>query len=202
MGKIAFRLQSAAAHKGVGDADGGCASELHPYVKFIILSQKGIVNDAKKIPAVVDPVFRCKPGGHLLQLLRQTSPAGDLIVSLQHGRYALHVLLLKLPEPDSTGIFLSPGVGHIEHIAQLRVIPLRVDEGDAFGATADIPPHGLVPDIVLSAGRGIRALGVDHDLLIVGIFVEPCCCGQKIRPSPVAAGELPGRFLRHTAVCL
>ena len=36
MGKIAFRLQSAAGHQGVGNADGGGCLKLYFDVKFII----------------------------------------------------------------------------------------------------------------------------------------------------------------------
>ena len=36
MGKIAFRLQSAARHQGVGNADGGGCLKLYFDVKFII----------------------------------------------------------------------------------------------------------------------------------------------------------------------
>ena len=37
VGKIAFRLQSAAGHQGVGDTDGSGSLKLHLDVKFIIV---------------------------------------------------------------------------------------------------------------------------------------------------------------------
>ena len=37
---------------------------------------------------------------------------------------------------------------------------------------AHIAAHGLVPQVILGAGRGVRALLVDHKLLIVRVFLK------------------------------
>ena len=69
MGKIAFRLQSAAGHQGVGNADGGGCLKLYFDVKLIIFLQKGIVNDIEKVLTMLVPVFARQFSGHCLQLL-------------------------------------------------------------------------------------------------------------------------------------
>ncbi|WP_369683763.1 hypothetical protein [uncultured Alistipes sp.] len=68
MGEILLRGQPAAGHQGIGDADGGGGFELDFDVKFIVLLQKGIVNDVEEVTPVVRPVFPGQPAGDLGQL--------------------------------------------------------------------------------------------------------------------------------------
>ena len=62
MGKVVFRLQTAAGHEGTGHADGGRASELSSDVKRIILCQKTFVNDVEDVLLVFFPIVRRKLG--------------------------------------------------------------------------------------------------------------------------------------------
>ena len=80
--KVAFRLQATAGHEGIGDADSGGVSERHFDVEFIILLQKGAVNDAEDVLPVVVPVFACKLGGNLFKLFRKVA-AGHIIALFQ-----------------------------------------------------------------------------------------------------------------------
>jgi len=45
-----------------------------------------------------------------------------------------------------------------------------------------MPVHFIVPYIILGTGRGIRSLGIDHQLIRVTVFVQPCRCDQKFCP--------------------
>ena len=65
-----------------------------------------------------------------------------------------------------------------------------IDKGDALCAPADITPHSLVPQFVICAGGGFGTLGVDHQLLMVGVFIQSGCGGQEVCPALVAAGDL------------
>ena len=94
----------------------------------------------------------------------------------------------------------AAGIGYVEHIFEPGVVAAGVDERDALAPAPDIAPHGLVPEIVVRAGRGLRALGVDHKLLMVGVLVEPRGGGEKTRPRLQAAGELLGRLVGHLRV--
>ena len=58
----------------------------------------------------------------------------------------------------------------------------RTEQRNSLTATADIAVHGVVPKIVARAGRRVRPLGVNEQLLVIRIFVEPCRRGQKARP--------------------
>ena len=200
--KVVLRFQPAAAHQSVGDTDGCGGSELDSYVEIIILLQKRILKDVEEVTLVLIPVLIRKLGGNSFQLLPQAVCAGNIVSTLQHCGDTVRMLRAKLPQPDSTGVFQTAGIRHIEHIAELRLVASGVNECNTLGATAHIPTHGLIPDIVFGAGGGVGPLGVDHDLFVVGILVQPCGGGEKIRPSLIAPGELPGGFFRHLAVCL
>lgn len=46
-----------------------------------------------------------------------------------------------------------------------------VDERDALGPFADVSAHLFVPEVEIRAGGRVRALGKDHQLFVVGVFV-------------------------------
>ena len=180
------RFKPAAGHERVGNADGGGALKSRSYVELIIPVKKGIVNDGEDIPLIVPPV----------------SFSVHTVAAFQHGAYRVRVFLPVFPQVAALGKLPAARVRHVEHIQKPRPFAAAVDEGDALGAPADIPAHLFVPEVVLRAGGGVRTLGVDHDLLGVGVFVQPCGGGEKARPAPVAAGDLPLRLVRHLHIRL
>lgn len=66
--EVVFRLQSAAGHQSVSDADGGCCLELYSDVKLIIFLQKGTVNDIEEVLLMLRPVFLSQFSGYLGEL--------------------------------------------------------------------------------------------------------------------------------------
>ena len=144
MAEILLRLQPAAGHQGVGDADRGGGFELDFDVVLIVLLQKGTVNDRENIPPVVSPVFLRQFGGHIGQLLGQVA-AAHIIVSLQHRHDRRGVFLVQRPQPGGAGMFTGAGVGNIEHIAQPESVTGIVHQGDTLGAAPHIPSHPVVP---------------------------------------------------------
>ena len=100
------------------------------------------------------------------------------------------MLRAVFPEIGAAGAFRGSRICHIEHIFQLRHIPGVVNEGDALCSPANVTPHSLVPQFVVCAGRGVGALGIDHELFMVGILVNPGSGSQEVRPALVAAGDL------------
>ena len=196
------RFKPAAGHERVGDADGGGALKGRSYVELIIPVKKGIVNDGEDIPLIVLPVFLRKLRRDALKLVGKPSFPVHTVAAFQHGAYRVRVFLPVFPEVAALGKLSAARVRHIEHIPKPRPFAAAVYERDALGAPADIPAHLFVPEVVLRAGGGVRTLGVDHDLLGVGVFVQPCGGGEKARPAPVAAGDLPLRLVRHLHIRL
>ena len=68
-----------------------------------------------------------------------------------------------------------------------------VQQGDALGIPAHITVHPVVPDVEVGAGGGIRALGVDHELVCKGVLVQPGYGCQVVRP----AFSVPGQAVRR-----
>ena len=191
--EILFRIQSAAGHQGVCDADGGGGLKLDFDVEFIVLLQERTVNDVAEVLLMLVPILTRQLSGHIGELLGKIV-TGNTVVALQHGRHRPDVLFLQLPQPGGTGMFTGPGVGNIEHIAQAGPVAGIVHQGDTLGATAHIPSHFFIPQVILGAGGGIRALGVNHHLLVEWVFIKAGGGGEKSRPLLPAAYKL-GRYL-------
>ena len=151
---------------------------------------------------MIRPVFLCELRSDLRQLFGNAVAAGHIVAPLQSGGNGILMLCTKLPEMHGAGVLPFTGVGHIKDISQLRLLAACVYKGNAGGAASDKTPHLFVPEIILCAGGRVRPLGVDHDLLVVRILVEPRCCAQKLRPAFVAVCELPLRCVCHLPVFL
>ncbi len=191
--EILFRIQSAAGHQGVGNADGGGGLKLDFDVEFIVLLQERTVNDVAEVLLMLVPILTRQLSGHIGELLGKIV-TGNTVVALQHGRHRPDVLFLQLPQPGGAGMFTGPGVGNIEHIAQAGPVAGIVHQGDTLGATAHIPSHFFIPQVVLGAGGGVRALGVNHHLFMGWVFVEAGGSSEKGCPF-FPASHKPGRYL-------
>ncbi|MDO5545867.1 MAG: hypothetical protein Q4F81_08600 [Eubacteriales bacterium] len=199
MVKILFRLQPTTGHQGIGDADSGGRAELHRYVKFIVLLQKGIVNDAENVLLVIVPIFICQLSGNTGQLLGKIAVC-DTIAALQHGGHWNDMFWLHGPEPRAAGVFPFPGVRDIKDIAQPWPVPGIVHQGNSPGAALHIPAHPVIPKVILRTSGGIRALGIDHQLLMVGIFVKAGGGSKERRPFLPAAGEPGCHLVGHLCI--
>ena len=191
--EILFRIQPTAGHQGVGDADGGGGLKLDFDVVIIVLREERTVNDVAEVLLMLVPILTGQFSGHIGELLGKIVTS-NAVVALQHGRHRPDVLFLQLPQPGGSGMLTGAGIGNIEHVAQPRPVAGIVHQGDPLGATAHIPAHFLVPQVVLGAGGGIRALGVNHHLFMERIFVEAGGGSEKGRPFLPAAHK-PGRYL-------
>ena len=112
------------------------------------------------------------------------------------------MLLPQFPQVQASGIGPGAGIRNIKHIAQSLAVAAGIDERDALGTAPHIPAHRIVPNVELRTGGGIRALGMDHDLLVIWVFVQPRCSGEEGLPALQACGQLPLRFFRHSSVLL
>lgn len=186
-------IQPTAGHQGVGDADGGGGLKLDFDVEFIVLLQERTVNDITEVLLMLVPILTRQFSGHIGELLGKIV-TGNTVVALQHGRHRPDVLFFQLPQPGGAGMFTGAGIGNIEHIAQPGPVAGIVHQSDPLRATAHIPSHFFVPQVVLGAGGGVRALGINHHLLMERIFVEAGGGGKKSCPFFPAAHK-PGRYL-------
>ena len=191
--EILFRIQPTARHQGIGDTDGGGGLKLDFDVVIIVLRQERTVNDIAEISLMIVPILTRQLSGYIRELLGEIV-TGNAVVLLQHGRHRPNVLFFQLPQPGCTGMFTGAGIGNIEHIAQAKLVAGIVHQGNTLGATAHIPSHFFIPQVILGAGGGIRALGVNHHLLVEWVFIKAGGGGEKSRPLLPAAYKL-GRYL-------
>ena len=191
--EILLRIQPTSGHQGVGDADGGGRLELDFDVEIIVLLQERTVNDVAEVLLMLVPILTRQLSGHIGKLLGEII-TGNAIVALQHGRHRPDVLFFQLPQPGRPGMFTGASVRNIEHIAQPGSVTGIVHQGDTLGAAPHIPAHFLVPQVILGTGCGVRALSINHHLLMERIFVKTAGGNEKGCPFLPAAHK-PVRYL-------
>ncbi|WP_208936336.1 hypothetical protein [Faecalibacterium prausnitzii] len=189
------RFKPTAFQQRVGDADCSSAFELHLHPGFIIIHQERTVNDGADVAAVVVPVICHQFPRNIRKLLADTLSA-DAVGLAQHFRNRLHQIGTELPHLRVTGIAAHPGVAYVKNVVQSRESAGFVQQSDALRATPDIAVHPVAPNVKFGAGGGIRALGVDHQLVCKGVLVQPGCGGQVIRPTFPVPGQAICRALR------
>ena len=163
--------QTTPGQQYIGGADGSGVEECHAFVIVMILFQIRSVNDAEKILLMGKEIFGNFYRRNLFQLVGEVTSIPDAVLLLQSMGNSLLMLRAVFPEVGIAGVLCTPGVRYIEHIFQLRSVPGVVDKSDAFRTPANITPHSLVPQFIIRAGGGFRALGVDHKLFVIGVLV-------------------------------
>lgn len=92
------------------------------------------------------------------------------------------------PDGQWTGKTGRMGVGNIK-IELQAVLPVIAKYGDALGPTIHPAAKLTIPAFHLKDRRGVRALGVDQNLIIEGAFVVIAGGAKKARPALIAAGD-------------
>ena len=109
--------------------------------------------------------------GNLLQLVGKVAVVLNAVLLPQSVGDILLMLWAVLPEVGAAGTLRGAGVRYIEHIPEPGSIPGVVNESDAFRTPANITTHSFVPQFIIRASGGFRALGVDHKLFVIGVLV-------------------------------
>ena len=126
------------------------------------------------------PVFIYKLRRHTLQLIGKSVFTGNVKALFQRRRYHLTMLLPVFPKIRAARVLAAAGIGNIEYISEFGLVAAGIHKGDALAASPHIAAHLLIPTVVSRAGRGFRALGENHELLVVGVLIQPCGGGRKI----------------------
>ena len=171
MGEALVGGKAAAEQQRVFQADGGRLSEGGPDGKFIVLLQKAPVNDVEYLFLVVDPVDLREHGGDGAELAAKPICGGNVIAAFQRSLRYSQIAVVNLPLPDLAGVLPSAGVRNIKDIPQPGRAAGRVKKRDAPGAAPHIPAHNAVPDVIGGAGGRVRPLGVNHELVVIGVLV-------------------------------
>ena len=128
--------------------------------------------------------------GDFFELSRKSAIGRNLIFSFQHRTDSRAVFLIYRPYKRRTGIFSHPRIGSIKDVMIARHVAGHIQQRDAFCASPDIPTHGVCPQLKRRAGGRVRALGVDHHLVVKTIFVQGGSRLQKRAPRLPVGGDL------------
>ncbi len=128
--------------------------------------------------------------GDFFELSRKSAIGGNLIFFFQHRTDNRAVFLIYRPYKRRTGIFSHPRIGSIKDVMIARHVAGHIQQRDAFCASPDIPTHGVCPQLKRRAGGRVRALGVDHHLVVKTIFVQGGSRLQKRAPRLPVGGDL------------
>ena len=90
------------------------------------------------------------------------------------------------PDRQRTGKTGRMGIRHVEVELQ-RVLPVITKYGNALGPAIDPAAKLTIPALHLKDRRGVRALGVDQNLIIKGTFVVIAGRAEKACPALIAA---------------
>ncbi|MCI9069016.1 MAG: hypothetical protein HFI65_10265 [Lachnospiraceae bacterium] len=164
-------VQAAAGEDGVLDAGGEHVPEAHLQIEVVQLLQQTVLHIVGQIGEAVPVDLVYRPRRQLHELFSNVPVPCGAVPPLQRLQHGGVVVLAHLPQVGRLGPTDGPGVRHVKDVFQGGPTPpVLADEGNALGAGLHPPPHGVVPQLHAGAGGGVRALGVDQELFVKGIF--------------------------------
>lgn len=125
-----------------------------------------------------------RTAGLLHELIAKVRFFRGTVLLLQHLRNNGVVFRPHLPQIGCFRSLDRAGVRHIKDVFQLwPAASIFPNEGDTLGAWLHPSPHSIIPQLHAGAGSSVRTLGIDQELFIKGIFIEPGCRSQVPFPA-------------------
>ena len=188
-GEIIVRPQAQPGHQHIGHADLQRVPVERLQIEVIQFFQQTTLPALPQILQVIREVVRhgiVAGGAHRV---RQIFFFGQVA---KGGLQRFDDLRLKgrvhRPDGQWTGKTGRMGVRNIK-IELQAVLTVIAKYGDALGSTVDPAAKLTVPALHLKDRRGVRALGVDQNLIIKGTFVVIAGRTEKACPAFIAAGD-------------
>lgn len=201
--EVFLRPVDAPAEQRVSSAGGYCVPEESLDAVIIILCHPASGKDAGQLLLMFVPVFRRKVIRNLFQLFFQQRHGGPKAEGFrQIGFQRGEMFLLYPPEVHGPGGTAGAGIRNVKYVPQAGAVPTGIYQCNALGAALHIPAHPVVPEIVSGAGRCIRALGVNHELILIGILVQPGRAAQETLPRFLIRSGHEGGAFGHLRVIL
>lgn len=188
-GEIIVRPQAQPGHQHIGHADLQRVPIEHLQIEVIQFLQQAVLPALPQVLQVVREVVCHGIVAGRAHRIRQIFFFGQIA---EGGLQRFDDLRLKgrvhRPDGQRTGKAGRMGVRNIK-IELQAVLPVIAKYGDALGPTIDPAAKPFVPALHLKDRRGVRALGVDQNLVIKGAFVIVAGRAEKARPALIAAGD-------------
>ena len=165
-------IQAAAGEDGVLAAGGEHIPEPHLQVEAVQPLQQAVFHVVGQIPQAIPVDLARRPRRQLHELFPDVPVPGGAVPPLQRLQYGGVVLLPQFPQVGRPGPPHRAGIGHVKDVLQIGPAPpVLVNEGDTLGTGLHPAPHGFIPQLHAGAGGGVRALGVDQELVVKRVFV-------------------------------
>ena len=188
-GEIIVRPQAQPGHQHICHADLQRVPVENLKVQIVQFLQQAVLPALPQVLQVVREVVRHGVVAGGAHRVRQIFFFGQVA---EGGLQRFDDLRLKgrvhRPDGQWTGKAGRMGIGNIK-IELQAVLPVITKYGDALGSTVDPAPKLTVPALHLKDRCGVRALGVDQNLIIEGAFVVIAGGAEKARPALIAAGD-------------
>ena len=121
---------------------------------------------------MISPIGQRLLAGNLIDLLCKGHFGVCAVYLFQHFADRFFRLFGYSPRLDISRLTTGAGVRYIKDIAHTHSARTGCQQRNALGAAPDVPVHGIIPEIVLGTGRCIRALGIDQQLITIGVLVQ------------------------------
>nr|WP_287714127.1 hypothetical protein [Blautia sp.] len=172
--QIVRSVQAAAGKERVLDA--GCQGVPEAYfpVEVVHLFQEAALRVIGQIPQVFRIGFLHDTGSRFHQAAAQILQAAHSVLFLQRGNNSRMVFFPHFPQIRHPCAAHGPGIGHVKDIFQSgSAVFVFMDQGDALGTCLYPPAHFFIPQFHRRAGRGIRPLCIDQELIFKLVLIEP-----------------------------
>ena len=149
---------------------------------------------------MVIPVFVGQLACKISKLLCQSTFSGNIISLFDHGLNRCNVALFHRPKERPTGVLTLTGIRNIKHITKSHTITAVIQKSNAGRTSAHIATHTLIPQFIICTSCCIGTLGIDQQLLMVGIFVQTGCSCQERCPFLPASCKTDSLFIRYPSI--
>ncbi len=172
-------VQAAAGQKGVLDTGSQEVPKAHFQIEVVQFFQQTVLHIISQIVQMLPVNLLHRTAGLLHELIAKVRFFRGTVLLLQRLRNSGVVFRPHFPQVGGPRPLDRAGICHIKDVFQLRpAASIFPNEGDTFGAGLHPASHGIIPQLHAGAGGSVRALGVDQELFVKGIFIEPGGGGQ------------------------
>ncbi len=200
--KVLIRLKTTPRHEHVGDAGSGGFSKRRPNVEFIVLLKERTVNDTEDVALMLLPVVRSCFLRDVFDLMHKTVIGCYTKARCQCLQYLLLMTRFNMPQIRIARGFTAAGICNVKYIANTHLTARHRKKRDSLRTALHISMHSIVPQLITRAGSRLRALRVDHQLILIIIFVQPGGRFKKARPALIAPCQASGGLLSKPQVFL
>ncbi len=170
--QIAAGVQAAAGQECILDTGSQDIPKADLQVEVVQLLQQAVRRIIAQVLQMVPIGLAHSPFGLLHECPAEVSRLRGAVQPVQGLGDGGAVFLPQFPQVGRPRSLHRAGILHIKDIFQARPAAVLADQGNALGERLYPPPHGPVPQLHTGTGGGVRALGVNEELVIEGVFLK------------------------------